>query len=322
LETLEASLAYKQRTVKPTETLATAVEEGEGGTDWPSLTRSHPNVANQQRIDSYQLDTDEFITVTSKRAKKAQKNARLPNQAIETPLDHPGTTTADKRSFADLTKTAQAPIAKPKRWAPKANLDYLQERPPPQDFHRMYMRLNLSRKAQTDWTRRNLVDFVAKCLAKLECRSLVTDYSLIGKSIVELYIADINLEKFKDKFKNANIQLMTKEEVDNTQPATNRDQDSLRQAVVSRIASLLARCRFQNLRTAICEGWCEDIIDDATAKAKSFFSPAIQAGARQVAPMPMAIETDAVHSNSALGHTANAGALPIEDFMNALPSNE
>jgi hypothetical protein len=128
----------------------------------------------------------------------------------------------------------------------------------PQVFHRRYFKVRFSGQAIQD--RRQQYSQTWKLLENINIRPLVKQISLIGRSTVELYIAEINLLKVDEKIKAISF--------DPTQIPPDSTFD-LKEATVRRLGRLLAKTDWKNLQNCILRGYQEDIQEKAMIYAKN-----------------------------------------------------
>jgi hypothetical protein len=122
----------------------------------------------------------------------------------------------------------------------------------PQVFHRRYFKVRFSGQALRD--RRQQYSQTWKLLESLSIRPLVKQISLIGRSTVELYVAEINLLQVETKIKALVF--------DPTNIPTDSTFD-LKEATIRRLGRLLSKTNWKNLQDCILRGYSEEIQERA-----------------------------------------------------------
>lgn len=137
---------------------------------------------------------------------------------------------------------------------------------PPTIFRRLYVQMNLSANDRTD-TRKHRFDIVRRFLSLNDLKGHVRDFSMIGKSIVEMYVAEPAFDGLKRKL----IELKAPVLVDfepMSQDVKGRPAMDCRSAIVSRLAALYCRNSLKGMRECILDGYPELIRIEAVKRAE------------------------------------------------------
>jgi hypothetical protein len=124
------------------------------------------------------------------------------------------------------------------------------EKPNPQKFKRYYIKLSATKKMQ-HLPRPVLYQYAYRLLNAVKIRRQVKDISLIVRSILELYVAEICDEEFNAKIAEVGITLL--EDFDPSQPPKFATQHPPMEHAIRRLAILLSRNPIRKMQKAILQ---------------------------------------------------------------------
>ena len=103
---------------------------------------------------------------------------------------------------------------------------------------------------------------------KYKLRGKIKEMSLIGKSIIELYVAAVCENEVQEIIKNSRLTVVNQDRM-----STVHNRELNKTAIAKRIGFLLSRNSIKNLRTCIMEGFSPDIIEEALQYENEFRLP-------------------------------------------------
>jgi hypothetical protein len=107
---------------------------------------------------------------------------------------------------------------------------------------------------------------VNRYLELIKLRKLVKTVSLYGKSVVELYVADICRERVMNILFQKNITVLTNVEREETPFTTTAEQaERVKHCTIQRLSYLLAKTEWKNLRCCILSSLSSPMVDACLA---------------------------------------------------------
>ena len=137
----------------------------------------------------------------------------------------------------------------------------------PQIFHRRYLKWNLPRKYRDQRNNNANIKLANKLLTYLDIKTKTKEISLVGNSLIELYIPEICLKEVEHVCELRQIKL---EKIDDRihKNITNRTEEELNEMIVRRIGYLLTRNNITNMRNAILENYPPVLVERCLQKEK------------------------------------------------------
>ena len=120
----------------------------------------------------------------------------------------------------------------------------------PQEFHRLGVCWNPDRKV-SNLPKNKFIYWCWRFLEGMGINGLVKDLSLRGKSLIEIYVAGINLEQVVASLNNANVKYTLDAVEDTAGVAFMRNKEK----AINRLCSILSRHSIVNLRECILMGF-------------------------------------------------------------------
>jgi hypothetical protein len=141
----------------------------------------------------------------------------------------------------------------------------------PVKFKKVYIQLNYipvlriaSRKAR--------VKIMYKILTELGIKQKVKDFSFIGKSVLELYVAEPVYQEVLSALVEQNVNLITN--FDATAVFRDRSRAEMKDFIISRCGFLYSRQHLRNMKLAIIEDFDENLQDAIKRYAERFHAEA------------------------------------------------
>ena len=170
-------------------------------------------------------------------------------------------------SYADAAKKSRPGMSSEKVKEMNKAFAFLQPPTVPQEFKKIFISWHPSRGLK-DQGRKVVLHYAYRLLESLKINKKVREISLIGNSIIELYIAGIC---YDDVIKILELKKVNyTSELDRNEDKFNKDgvtNDKSAQ-IINRIAFLLSRNFINNLRKCILEGYPSGIVEAALEKEK------------------------------------------------------
>ena len=136
----------------------------------------------------------------------------------------------------------------------------------PQIFHRRYLRWNMSKEHKTSG-RKNAIKLAYSLLNFLGIRNKVKEISLIGKSMIELYIAEICLKDVEKVCADNDIKLEIHDNR-NANPYNTISAEEIGDRIINRLGYLLYRNPLNNVRECILQGLASNMKSACLEKEK------------------------------------------------------
>jgi hypothetical protein len=135
----------------------------------------------------------------------------------------------------------------------------------PVEFKKIYLHLNPIPSLKFA-SRKSRVQLAYNLLNKLNIKNKVRDFSYIGKSVLELYIAEPVYEEVKKILEEQNVNIIEKYDSSKGQP-TGRPIQEVEDNIINRLAFIYARNHLKKMKEAILQGFNKRITDKVIEKA-------------------------------------------------------
>jgi hypothetical protein len=201
------------------------------------------------------------------------------------------------QSYADAAKKKEVQKKKPKCIKKKEAIKLVREKQPPAEFVFLHLKLKdnskLKKMSRSDRTR-----YMNSLFKTIGIEKNVVSFSLIGLSVVELYVPVVTQEETKSKLKNFHAEVTVNFDRINPPPYL-RNPEKFKEALTHRLTLLTLRSRFVNLNRAILEGIPNEIVDEVYrrhAKYKSLSQSKSLTNSKMHEdpdPVEMVMDTDA-----------------------------
>ena len=222
----------------------------------------------QQNHEFMRTLQEQILSLTARLAtieKKSPSETLAPPAQVTPMSPAPATaqvsdpTPAESNTFASvLKKDGPPPSGKRKAWkkvSVKEAAKIFAPRPPPATFSKIYLKIEDNRRFATARAKGNLRAVAYSALMALGVGRQVVEFSFIGKSILELYVADPQVDSVLDKLKEKKLTVLEDFNIE-ANPNYGKSTDT-QERVVRRLAFLYKRARFHNLKECIVEGISE-----------------------------------------------------------------
>jgi hypothetical protein len=146
--------------------------------------------------------------------------------------------------------------------------NFFKPRPQPQKWHKLLLTWNPDKRTRLAG-RKELVRMAWLSLAVYKINRLVKDISLRGMSVMELYVAGINLDAVEEALKKAAVPF-------NTNPQEKEPETpEIRQKTINRLGGMIYKHQIINLRTCILTGFdsLEAEVMNRAAQLETQFGP-------------------------------------------------
>lgn len=204
-------------------------------------------------------------------------------------------------SFAEAARYGKAKIKSPKEiaraWNKQMEKAFTASTEPIEFAKIQFVVPNTkSLKALKPYARR---EWVAKALKFLGVKSVTFEHSLIGNSIIEIYVPVEEATKVKRKLSEQDVELV---KGNNLCPVNHtQSNDHIKQAIISRIAVLLNRAKLQRLKACILRDQPTEIREAATAKAAAWLKTHTDKNVQYSENISMELDVPLPTSNDNLG---------------------
>jgi hypothetical protein len=159
----------------------------------------------------------------------------------------------DRPSFAEMARTHNS--------ASKTVVNWLKEPRPPAKFVKIHMKINMDRRSKTEPTP-VIYQKVGQLLKYVGIRKQVKEVSMIGRSIVELYVEENDQDKVKERLRQMEAKIIDVA-IGGINPWTNKSAMEQQEQICTRIAGLLRRNMGKHMRECILEGIPQEICSQA-----------------------------------------------------------
>jgi hypothetical protein len=140
------------------------------------------------------------------------------------------------------------------------------ERIKPVSFSKLYLKLNTIPALRVG-NNRSRVRIIRNLLNLLQINNKVRDFSFIGKSVLELYVAEPCLDEVT-KVLSENGRLLSNFNPNEASPYAHPERD-VKSATIKRLAHLYARNHLRMMKEAILSGFPEDIQENVKTEAEN-----------------------------------------------------
>ena len=204
--------------------------------------------------------------------KHPNEQTNLPSEKINSQEDAELSSDGDKRnniesgdngekpqSYAEAAKNGPRKKDSKKRKEMQEALKFITPPRSPQTFSKIFMYWNPGKKHKLQG-RKEVVHYAYRLLEVLKIRRKVKEMSLIGNSLIELYVAEICLEEIKSLLTANKVRFCTELDrsvntnIKERETATN-EAANINNPMINRIAHLLSRHHILKLRECILEGF-------------------------------------------------------------------